>query len=252
MSPPIREAFRTLLAQLGQRDGVRVVMVASASTGDGKTTSATNLATAMAATGDRTVLLDLDLRKPDVARGLGMQETTSLTRLLANDVTLADMLVSAPALPSMSVLAITAAAGNPGLTEAIHRRLPQLIEQAKDLADWVVIDTPPLGEVSDALRVVQSVDDIIIVTRPGHTNRASFEVMRGLLERTTGAQPTGMVVIARGAASASASYYASSGVADNRLQPERRGPLARARLGEQRAEPSGKRGVERPVQRGKT
>lgn len=229
MPQPIREAFRTLLAQLGQHNGGRVVMVTSASTGDGKTTSAINLVAAIAATGDRVTLLDFDLRKPDVGRALSLQEPMSLTNLLGADTSLSDMLVSAPSLPSMSVLATTTARGDAALIEAVNRRLPELVEEAKRSADWVVVDTAPLGEVSDALRLAQSVDDILVVTRPGHTNRASFEVMRELLERTAGGEPTGLLVIA-GPEAMSSPYYSDYGL-DNRALQERRGPLSRARPG---------------------
>ena len=73
MLPAVREAFRTLMIQLGPHPEGRahVVMVTSASTGDGKTTSAVNLAAAAAASGDPVILLDFDLRKPDVGRTLG-------------------------------------------------------------------------------------------------------------------------------------------------------------------------------------
>ncbi len=227
MPQPVREAFRTLLAQLGQRNGGRVVMVASASTGDGKTTSAINLAAAIAATGDRVVLLDLDLRKPEVGRSLGMQDTTALTRLLEPDVKLADLLVPAPGLPAMSILATTVPFEHSAVVEAVNRRLPELIQEAKSEADWVVLDTAPLGEVSDALGLADSVNDIIVVTRPGHTNRASFEVMRGLLERTMRRDATGLLVIANVETMPGGYDYGL----DNRPQQGRRRPLSRARLG---------------------
>ena len=96
MLPAVREAFRTLMIQLGPNPEGRahVVMVTSASTGDGKTTSAVNLAAAAAASGDPVILLDFDLRKPDVGRTLGVQAGTELTRAApARDA------ASRPALP---------------------------------------------------------------------------------------------------------------------------------------------------------
>ncbi len=73
VAPAVREACRTLLLQLPPRnhEGGRVLMVTSASTGDGKTTSAINLAATLAASGERVILLDLDLRKADVAAPTG-------------------------------------------------------------------------------------------------------------------------------------------------------------------------------------
>ncbi len=208
MLPAVREAFRTLMIQLGPHPEGRahVVMVTSASTGDGKTTSAVNLAAAAAASGDPVILLDFDLRKPDVGRTLGVQPGTELTGLLQPDTQLRDLLSPAPGLPALSVLTTTVAEGDVALVEALSRRLPELIADARDLCNYVVIDTAPIGEISDALRLVGDVDDIIVVTKPGNTNRANFEMMRDLLERTA-YTPAGFLVIGDSTPRTSA-YYA--------------------------------------------
>ena len=145
MLPAVREAFRTLMIQLGPHPEGRahVVMVTSASTGDGKTTSAVNLAAAAAASGDPVILLDFDLRKPDVGRTLGVQPGTELTGLLQPDTQLRDLLSPAPGLPALSVLTTTVAEGDVALVEALSRRLPELIADARELCNYVVIDTAP-------------------------------------------------------------------------------------------------------------
>ena len=74
-------------------------------------------------------------------------------------------------------------------------------------ADFVIIDTAPLGEVSDALKInADQVDDVLLVTRPGHTNRVNLEMMRDLLERTA-YTPAGFLVIGDSTPRTSA-YYA--------------------------------------------
>ncbi len=196
MPPSVREAFRTVLIQLERSDGAggHVVMVTSASTGDGKTTSAINLAVSLAAAGESVMLLDVDLRKPDVGTQLGVSESTRLIELVKPEAKLEELAKAAPHLPSLSVLSTGAAEEDAALIEALNRRLPELLSQARSLADTVVLDTAPLGEVSDALRIADSVDDIIVVMRPGNTDRANLETMRDLLERT-GWTPRGYVVI---------------------------------------------------------
>ena len=208
MLPAVREAFRTLMIQLGPHPEGRahVIMVTSASTGDGKTTSAVNLAAAAAASGDPVILLDFDLRKPDVGRTLGVQPGTELTGLLQPDTQLRDLLSPAPGLPALSVLTTTVAEGDVALVEALSRRLPELIADARELCNYVVIDTAPIGEISDALRLVSDVDSIVVVTKPGNTNRANFEMMRDLLERTA-YTPAGFLVIGDSTPRTSA-YYA--------------------------------------------
>jgi Mrp family chromosome partitioning ATPase len=225
MPPHVREAFRTLLVQLGESEGSRVVMVTSASTGDGKTSSAVNLGAAIAAAGDRAIVLDFDLRKPDVGQTLGIEAAPPLASLVRQGAALDDLLLAAPAIPGLSVLSTKVGEGDVALVEALKRRLPELVTEARAAADYVVIDTAPLGEISDALRIVQHVEDVLIVTRPGHTNRENFEVMRDLLERT-GVSPKGLLVIGHVAPTTSAYYgYGFAG----RDLDERRGPLARVR-----------------------
>jgi Mrp family chromosome partitioning ATPase len=208
MPPAVREAFRTLMIQLGPHPEGRahVVMVTSASTGDGKTTSAVNLAAAAAASGDPVILLDFDLRKPEVGKTLGVYPGVELTGLLQPETQLRDLLLPAPGLPALSVLSTSVAEGDVALVEALSRRLPELIAEARELCNYVVIDTAPLGEISDALRLVGDVDSIIIVTRPGNTIRAHFEITRDLLARTP-YTPAGFLVIGASAPRTSA-YYA--------------------------------------------
>ena len=91
------------------------------------------------------------------------------------------------------------------LLDSLSRRLPEILDEARSLADYVVVDTPPLGEVSDALRLVDLVDDVLIVARPGNTNRANLELMRNLMART-GRTPTGLIVIGEPPGTAS-TYY---------------------------------------------
>lgn len=210
MPPAIREAFRTLLTQLRQHRGGGVVMITSASTGDGKTTSAINLAATVAASGDRAILLDLDLRKPDVVKTLELEGSRSLPMILSGELKLEEHLSSMPTLPTLSLLPTNGAAVEAEFVEPVNRRLPEILAQARKLAKWVIVDTAPLGEVSDALRIAANVDEIIVVTRPGNTNRTNFEVMRDLLERTPAAAPSGLLVITDKAAKSSTYYYGSA------------------------------------------
>lgn len=207
MPPSIGEAFRTLVTQLRQRRGGGIVMLTSASTGDGKTTSAINLATTFAASGDRALLLDFDLRKPDVVRALKLPGSRSLLEMLSGEFQLKDMVRLVPTLPTLSILPTNGEPVAVEFVETVTRRLPEILAQARQLAKWVVIDTAPLGEVSDALQIAGSVDDVIVVTRPGSTSRDSFEIMRDLLDRTAGGAPTGLLVITEDAARSSTYYY---------------------------------------------
>jgi Mrp family chromosome partitioning ATPase len=86
------------------------------------------------------------------------------------------------------------------------RRIPEFIAEAKQLADFVIIDTAPLGAVSDALRVAGAVDDVVLVVRPGHTDRSEVRRARELLERLHHT-PTGLVVVGQGRSGGGAGDY---------------------------------------------
>jgi capsular exopolysaccharide synthesis family protein len=226
LPPAAREAFRTAQVELDRRGAPpRVIMLTSASTGDGKTTCAISLATALVGAGHRVVLIDFDLRKPDVGKALGLEPKRPLVSLLASEeAKLEDLLVSTPDLPPLRVVP----AGTDGdlpLLEALSRRLPALIEEVRSLADYIVIDTAPLGEVSDALRLMDHADEIIVVARPQNTNRSAFELMRDLIDRT-GHTPSGLLVI--GDTPARSSSYYAYGLASNRKLV---GPPVEARSG---------------------
>jgi Mrp family chromosome partitioning ATPase len=224
LPPAVREAFRTLMLQLREKgDAGGVIVLTSASSRDGKTTSSVNLAASLAAAGNDCVLLDLDLRKPDIGRLLHITRGPEVAALQDVGGSLSELLVPAPGLPSLSVLATQPTESDVILVDAINRRIPELIQEARGLAQYVVIDTAPLGEVGDALRVVGEADEVVVVVRPGSTTRAGFEVLRDLLERV-GHRPAGMLLI--GAPGGATSSYYGYGATRRELTTS---PLARVR-----------------------
>lgn len=208
--PPVREGFRSLQIQLDRNSGEhRSVMITSASTGDGKTSSAINLAAEVAGAGYRTLLVDLDLRKPSIGRQLGLDAADGgVLSLMDLQSTLPEVLVSAPELPGVQLLLAptNAFALAEGLGQTAGRWLPGILAQAKELADYVIIDTAPLGEVSDALRVATQVDEILLVARLGHTRKDGFQTMLELLEHAS-CNPAGLILIGSGVATTSYGYY---------------------------------------------
>lgn len=228
MPPSVGEAFRSLFVQLyDPRDiETRVVMITSASAGDGKTTSAINLAMSLAAGGNRVILVDFDVRKPGVARALGIDQDRSLLAILDRRNTLDEMLLPVPGVPELSVLATRAPVGDdPYVVESVSRRLPQLLKAARARADFVVVDTAPLGEISDALRLVNDIDDLLIVVRPEYTDTRTFGVMRDLLERS-GVSPRGIIIVADNQPLTSSHYeYGAAARNEPRPPPAVRGAM---------------------------
>jgi Mrp family chromosome partitioning ATPase len=192
--PRVREAFRTLQVQLPLTSSSRgrAVMFTSASPRDGKTASAVNFALVLAAAGFRVVLFDFDIRKPEIAERLGTG--SEHPDFLRADVTLGDLLVPAPSAPGLWVVGAHRHADVTPLLDTVGHRLQLLLEEAREVADYIVVDTPPLGQVSDALRVSMLVDDVALIVRTASTNRDELKHTRELLERMA-LVPAGLLVI---------------------------------------------------------
>jgi Mrp family chromosome partitioning ATPase/capsular polysaccharide biosynthesis protein len=189
----VREAYRTLqiqVEQFGPRP--RVVMVTSGSGAEGKTSAALNLALELIAAGHRVLLMDLDVRKPDLTRIVGLSQSRDVMALVGAHATVAEIVV-ATWLPQLLVLPGGNGDGHGGLG-ALTPRLHAIFAEARALADYLVVDTPPLGSVGDALRLVPHVDEVLVAVRPGTTERARFEVLRDLLTRA-GVVPAGIVIV---------------------------------------------------------
>jgi tyrosine-protein kinase len=216
--PRVREAFRTLQIQFppeahrgrahrGRSSaGGRAIMFTSPSPRDGKTASAISYSLVLAASNFRVILFDFDLRRSDVGKRLNVgADLPDLSRM---DTRLDQLLVEPVSAPGLRVFSANSHGDAARALDIVGRRLSELLRTARELADYVIVDTPPLGQVSDALRAAVTVDDIVLVTRPGNTDRTELQHTRELLDRL-GHTPTGLLVIGdTGAGDAYASYGA--------------------------------------------
>jgi Mrp family chromosome partitioning ATPase len=204
----------------------QAIMLTSASAGDGKTTTAINLGLTIAAAGQPVILIDLDMRNPELMTTLGLEPRAGLLAVGGPAGGLADQLLPVPGAPLMSVIGLPRGLKNTPVVDDLGRDLSMIIAEAKKLVDFVLVDTSPLGEVSDPLRVAPHVNRIVVVTRPGNTRRAHFRVMRDLLDRA-GYVPEGLVVIG-GSSALTHGYYGVPG----RAEPERADGGSSARIRE--------------------
>jgi capsular exopolysaccharide synthesis family protein len=184
---------------------LRTLMVASAAPGDGKTTIARHLAAASARVGSRVLLLEGDLRRPTIARQLGLTAGRGVSDVLIGSVSLSEAIhtiqlvgPSTDSRPDGHSFDVLVAGGtpppNPG--ELIESRaMENLLERAKSIYDLIVIDTPPLTAVSDAFPLLKKVDGVLIVGRVGRNRR---DVAERLHDTLTGAGAPLLGVIANG------------------------------------------------------
>jgi polysaccharide biosynthesis transport protein len=179
------EAFRALrtallLSQAGRPP--QVILVTSALPREGKTTAAANLAVTLAQLGDRTLLIDADLRKPGVGRLLNMNggKYAGLSSYLAGVSSLDLVTVQHPSVPNLSAIPTGPLPPNPADLLSSHR-LADAIAQLRDKFKFIVIDTPPVMAATDAVILSVQADGVLLVVRSGETPKEAFTRTRDLL-----------------------------------------------------------------------
>lgn len=183
-SSPTAEAYRTLRTSVqfaGLDRPLRTLQVTSPRSQDGKSTTATNLAVALARAGQRVILIDCDLRRPRVHDFFGLSNAVGFTSVLVGDVPLVNATQAVPGLDRLRVLASGPTPADP--SELLStRRAVELINSIKEACDIVVIDTPPVLPVSDALVLSDVIDAVIVVVAAGSTTKKeaqrAFELLR--------------------------------------------------------------------------
>ena len=209
LSAATLESFRTLRTMLAAQrpdDGKsRSILVTGPSPSEGKTTTAINLASSLALAGNRVILIEADFRRPTVGEALGVRARVGIGDVLLGNVALEDALVLAPPFgDNLCVLLVDRA--DDWLAEVLSLPAAQaLLEDAKRLADYVVLDSPPLTQVIDAMPLARQVDDVVLVTRLGSSNITQLAHLGDLLDQN-GIRPAGFVVVG-GAAPEESSYY---------------------------------------------
>ncbi len=186
------QALRLKLESLQRSRGVRVMAITSPGVKDGKSVTAINLAGALAQGSDaRVLLIEADLRRPAVARYLeiGEAKAPGLANIVLDPChTLRDAVVGAGSHRFDVVLA-----GSTGAP--IHElfrspRFEALLQEAREQYDFVVLDTPPLGPVSDCALLARWIDGVLLVVAAHRTSRRLLEEALNLLE---GASVLGIV-----------------------------------------------------------
>ncbi len=198
--------LRTMLAAQRRDDGnSRSVLVTGPSPSEGKTTTAINLASSLALAGNRVILIEADFRRPTVGEALGVRARVGIGDVLLGNVSLEDALVLAPPFGD-NLCALLVDRADDWLAEVLSLPAAEaLLEDAKRLADYVVLDSPPLTQVIDAMPLARQVDDVVLVTRLGSSNLTQLAHLGDLLDQN-GIKPAGFVVVG-GPAPEESSYY---------------------------------------------
>ncbi len=159
-------SIRTSFLAVAPSDRVRTVLFTSPLPREGKSSTISNLAVAVAQGGKKVVVIDADLRRPRLTRLFGLNGD-GLTRYLASTVELAAV-VRPTDVPNLSVVGSGPVPSNP-LELLTSRRMSDLIDALKARFDYVLIDTPPVFVVSDAVALGPVVDAVVLVAFGGQT-----------------------------------------------------------------------------------
>jgi capsular exopolysaccharide synthesis family protein len=188
----VAESFRLLQSNLEffqAYNAAKLILVTSPMQGNGKTTIAVNLALSLAASGQKTILVDSDLRRPAVHAALKISKHPGLADVIRNESTLS---AARRNLKSRNIEVLAAGNIPQNITEVIgSKRIATVLADLREDFDVVIVDAPPLV-ISDAYNLAAKVDGVILVLEPGQTQEDQGRVIKEQLNRA-GARIIGVV-----------------------------------------------------------
>jgi capsular exopolysaccharide synthesis family protein len=169
---PVTEAYRSMRTNLAfarAQQSPQAIVVASPGPADGKSTTAANLAITFAQQGQRTLLIDADLRRAVLDRAFRVERSPGLTEVIVGEAMLADA-IHETEVPNLSILASGRFPPNPAELLG-SSRMQEILRDAKAKFDVVLLDSPPLLAVTDAAVLATMVDGVVLVIRTQRTKR---------------------------------------------------------------------------------
>lgn len=197
---PLAEGYRSLRTNIqfaGGMQGNRVLAFVSAGAQEGKSTSAVNLAIALAQDGKRVLLVDADLRKPTIHERLGLEQSPGLSEVILGTVaypeairTVTDLMlgklgveqvINAPGIDNLNILPSGKRPDNPA--EFMNSpKLAELIDSVRKEYDIVIFDCPPILPVTDGVTLGSKVDGVVMVYQVGRVGRNALKRAKSLLD----------------------------------------------------------------------
>lgn len=175
--------IRTNIQFTGIDSKVRSIVVTSSNAGEGKTTTIGNLAVVFGQQGKRVLLIDGDLRKPQIEAMFRIHTFEGLSKVLSGQTTL-EKAIQQTEINNVSVLTSGPIPPNPAELLGF-RAMGEMLQQAYEMFDIVLIDAPPVLAVSDAQIIANSCDGIILVVRSEVTEKSQMVKAKQLLDHTS-------------------------------------------------------------------
>lgn len=156
-----------------------VIMVTSSFSGEGKSFISTNMGAVMALANKKTVILEFDIRKPKIMKGLNLTKKSGLTNLILGQATPEELLVPVPGYDKLFVLPCGPVPPNPAEL-LLDQKLNDLFDYLRQQFDVVIMDTAPVGMVSDAMTLSKFADCTLYIVRQGHTYKKQLDLIEQL------------------------------------------------------------------------
>jgi receptor protein-tyrosine kinase/non-specific protein-tyrosine kinase len=170
-----------------------VVVVTSGTPGDGRTSTVLSLARACASARQSAIVVDLDLRKPELAARLGIEGEDGLEAVRRGELAATPGIAPVGSTSGLGAV-VGPAVSDPAELEAILMAIPGMLDRLRWRADWVIVDTPPLPDATIGLPALAEADHSLVVVRPGNTREEDLVEVRELAE-TRAVVPDGYVLI---------------------------------------------------------
>lgn len=184
----ISEAYRSIRTKIlfSSAELVpKVIMFTSSMAQEGKTTTSANLAVTMAQAGSKVLLIDCDLRRPRVHHILGLHRDTGITNVLVGNCDLTDVIMET-SIPNLYAIACGPIPPNP--SELLGaKQMGKTLNVLKEKFDRIIIDTPPISAVTDAVVMAKYVEGVVIVVRAHQTK---YELIQNALKNLTSINAT--------------------------------------------------------------
>jgi capsular exopolysaccharide synthesis family protein len=190
----LSESFRAIRSSLQflykkqEIDGAKTLMITSSVSGEGKTFCSLNIATVFALSEKKTVIIGLDLRKPKLFDEFNLTNEVGIVNYLIKQKNV-DEIINHTHIPFLDVIISGPIPPNPA-EMIMSDRMKDLIDELKQKYDYIILDTPPVGIVSDALELAQYSDVVLYIVRQNFTKKEMItslnnRVKRGELNNTS-------------------------------------------------------------------
>lgn len=159
-----------------------VILITSTFSGEGKSFISVNIGAVMALAGKRTVILEMDIRKPKIAKNLDLSRAKGISNFLVSNIPVESLPQPVPETENLFVIPCGPIPPNPS-EMLLSEKLPQLFNYVKQAFDIVIIDTAPVGLVSDAFTLSQYSDSTLYIVRMGYTLKKQMHFIEELYNK---------------------------------------------------------------------